>query len=108
PAVWTITQPAMDDAPGVGFTFKDGDGRYLDSVDPYEYPDEVAQSCYEATLPVPGDDEAGTAPAAPAQGALPATGADSNSLIGLGVAGLLTAVGVGLVALRRGRIALDS
>jgi hypothetical protein len=48
--VWTITQPAGKSATGVGF-YLTGNGKNLDNVDPYEYPDDVANTC-SAAVPV--------------------------------------------------------
>ncbi len=48
--VWTITEPAGKGATGVGFYLTSGE-ETLDSVDPYEYPDDVANSC-SAAVPV--------------------------------------------------------
>src|SRR5699024_10441959 len=54
PALWTITAPAREGAPGVAFALYGSADFALDSVDPWEYPAEVADACYEATLPVAG------------------------------------------------------
>lgn len=100
---WTITRPALEQAPGVGFSLTDADGATLDSVDPWEYPAEVAQECYEATLPTEDGDDAGTAPSAgPAGEVLAATGVDGTTA--LGAAGILAAAGAALMLARRGRV----
>lgn len=114
PAVWTITAPAMEGAPGVGFVLYGADPFPLDSVDPWEYPAEVADACYEATLPAgeapaggAGTGDAAAGGAAANLDVLAETGAEgSSSLAGLGVAGLLASAGVALVLIRRGRFAL--
>jgi|SRR5690625_3710856 len=93
-AVWTITQPAMEGAPGVGFGFygDDGDGdSFLDLVDPYEYPAEVANDCAGVT-----DGDAKPA----AAGDMPATGADSQTTA-LIAAGVMVSAGAALVAIRK-------
>lgn len=42
---WTITEPAGEAAPGVGFYTYGPEGTQYDSVDPWEYPASVADSC---------------------------------------------------------------
>lgn len=65
--VWTITEPAGTSAPGVGI-FLSSDTRRLDGVDPWEYPDEVADNCsaeVPVTVTLPGyDDAIGAKPSA--------------------------------------------
>lgn len=59
-AVWTITQPAGTGAPGVGIELVWG-SESLDEVDPFLYPDDVAESCYAETpvvVTLPGYDPA--------------------------------------------------
>ena len=95
-AVWTITQPAKEGAPGVGFVFYgDSDDTLLDSVDPYEYPAEVADNCAGVG---DGDDAA-----AAGGDEMPATGADSHTTA-LIVAGVMVSAGVAMVAIRRGKV----
>ena len=50
--MWTITMPAGADVTGVGFWVSEvGGTEDLDGVDPWEYPDDVADSC-SAAVPV--------------------------------------------------------
>ncbi|MTD13401.1 hypothetical protein GIS00_05515 [Nakamurella sp. YIM 132087] len=56
---WVITEPAREEAPGVGFYLTGPDGESLDSVDPYEYPASAADACAEAgdmTIYLSGDE----------------------------------------------------
>lgn len=116
PALWTITAPAREGAPGVGFALYGSGPVPLDGVDPWEFPAEVADACYEATLPggaAGGDGQTSGAGSGPEVSAdldvLAETGAEgSSSLVGLGVAGLLASAGVALVLVRRGRFALGA
>jgi len=102
-AVWTITQPAMEGAPGVGFVFygEADDSSALDGVDPYEYPAEVADGCAGVG---DGEDEDVTAGAAGPGGTMPATGADvSSQTTALILAGVMVSAGAALVIARRVR-----
>lgn len=52
---WEIEQPAKEGAPGVALAIFDEKGQFIDEVDPYEYPREVANQC-SATDPDPNPD----------------------------------------------------
>src|SRR5699024_1102860 len=101
PAVWTITAPAMEGAPGGGFVRSSADAFSLASVGRWEDPAEVAVACYEAALPAgeapaggAGTGDAAAGGAAAHLDVLAETGAEgSSSLAGLGVAGLLASAG---------------
>lgn len=107
--LWTITRPAGESAVGVGFELSGSPG-LLDSVDPWEYPAEVAFTCSGGLPPEPVEPHpvkpaavtsVPTKPA-PTQPVLAKTGSSNvDSLLLLG-AGLLLA-GAGGVVARKGR-----